>query len=57
MLSWSVEVRNASLVRVGQLSENDLTDFVCVPRMNNLGSWSIKLPNTVLNAQGVRVQG
>lgn len=55
MLSWSVEVRNASLVRVGQLSENDLTDFVCVPRMNNLGSWSIKLPNTVLNAQGVRV--
>jgi hypothetical protein len=28
---------------------------VCVPRVNTLGSWSIKLPNTVLNASGVRV--
>jgi microcystin-dependent protein len=55
MLEWTVEVRNASLARVGQLSEFDLTDFVCVPRVNTLGSWSIKLPNTVLNASGVRV--
>jgi microcystin-dependent protein len=55
MLEWTVEVRNASLARVGQLSEFDLTDFVCVPRVNTLGSWSIKLPDTVLNASGVRV--
>jgi len=55
MLAWSVEVRDSSLSRVGQLSDFDLTDFVCVPRMNNLGSWSIKLPNTVLNESGVRV--
>jgi hypothetical protein len=55
MFEWTVEVRDASLARVGQLSEFDLTDFVCVPRVNNLGSWSIKLPDTVLNASGVRV--
>lgn len=55
MLGWTVEVRDSSLARVGQLSELDLTDFVCVPRMNSLGSWSVTLPNTVLNAHGVRV--
>jgi microcystin-dependent protein len=55
MLGWSVEIRNSSLVRVGQLSENDLTAFLAIPRMNSLGSWSIKLPNTVLNESGVRV--
>jgi microcystin-dependent protein len=55
MLGWTVEVRDSSLVRVGQLSENDLTAFLAIPRMNSLGSWSIRLPNTVLNASGVRV--
>lgn len=56
MLSWSVEVRDSSLARVGQLSEKDLGDgIICVPRVNTLGSWSIKLPNTVLNAFGVRI--
>jgi microcystin-dependent protein len=55
MLGWTVEVRDSSLVRVGQLSENDLTAFLAIPRMNSLGSWSIRLPNTVLDASGVRV--
>jgi hypothetical protein len=55
MLGWTVEVRDSSLARVGQLSENDLTAFLAIPRMNSLGSWSIKLPNTVLDASGVRV--
>jgi hypothetical protein len=55
MLGWTVEVRDSSLVRVGQLSENDLTAFLAIPRMNSLGSWSIKLPNTVLDELGVRV--
>jgi microcystin-dependent protein len=55
MLGWTVEVRDSSLARVGQLSENDLTAFLAIPRMNSLGSWSIRLPNTVLNESGVRV--
>jgi hypothetical protein len=55
MLGWTVEVRDSTLARVGQLSENDLTEFLAIPRMNSLGSWSIKLPNTVLNESGVRV--
>jgi microcystin-dependent protein len=54
-LKWTVEVRDSSLARVGQLSEYDLTDFVAVPRMNNLGSWTITLPNTLLNDDGVRI--
>jgi microcystin-dependent protein len=56
MLGWTVEVRDSSLARVGQLSEDDLGEgMFVVPRMNTLGSWSIKLPNTVLDASGVRV--
>ena len=54
-LEWTVEVRNPSLARVGQLSEHDLSDFLYVPRANNLGTWSVKLPDTVLNERGVRI--
>jgi hypothetical protein len=55
MLGWTVEVRKANLEREGTLAEKDLSAFVVIPRMNSLGSWSIRLPNTVLDASGVRV--
>ena len=49
MLEWTVEVRDASRVRVGQLAEHDLTDFIAVPRPNAVGDWTLSLPATVLN--------
>jgi microcystin-dependent protein len=52
---WTVEVRDSSKVRLGQLSIYDLSQFFVVPRTNNLGSWSIRLPNSLLNDAGVRV--
>ncbi|MGY4859502.1 Gp37-like protein [Cryobacterium sp. AP23] len=50
--SITVEVRGADLVRVGQFDAKDLSDFICVPRMNTVGSWSIKLPDQVLDEDG-----
>lgn len=52
---WIVEVRDASRARVGQLADLDFTDVLIVPRANTLGSWSIKLPDTIVDDQGVRV--
>lgn len=52
----TVEVRRPDLQRVGQLEGKDLAAFVCVPRKNTLGSWSIKLPDRVLDDMGVLVQ-
>ncbi|POH63962.1 hypothetical protein C3B59_10485 [Cryobacterium zongtaii] len=51
----TVEVRGADLLRVGQLEGADLAGFVCVPRANTLGSWSLKLPDRVLDDRGKSV--
>jgi hypothetical protein len=39
----TVEVRNASLQLVGQLTAQDLVGATFITRFNNLGSWSVKL--------------
>ena len=39
-----VEVRNASLQRVGQLTPADLVGFTAVLRFNNVGAWKVTLP-------------
>ena len=40
----TVEVRDASLERVGQILPKDLVGFKAVMRFNNVGSWEITLP-------------
>lgn len=40
-----VEVRDASLERVGQILPADLVGFKAVLRFNNVGSWEITLPH------------
>lgn len=40
-----VEVRDASLERVGQILPADLVGFKAVLRFNNVGSWEISLPH------------
>ena len=40
-----VEVRDASLSRIGQILPQDLVGATFVVRYNNVGSWSIKLPH------------
>lgn len=44
-----VEVRDATLKRVGQLSAEDLVGFTAVPRANDVGSWEAHLPQTILD--------
>jgi hypothetical protein len=39
----TVEVRNSSLARVGQILESDLVGSSFVPRFNNVGAWKILL--------------
>lgn len=39
-----VEVRNSSFQRVGQITEQDLVGATFVVRYNNVGTWSISLP-------------
>ncbi|TFD58009.1 hypothetical protein E3T43_07100 [Cryobacterium sp. Hh7] len=50
--SMTVEVRRPDRQRVGQLDGPDLAKFLCVPRKNMLGSWSVKLPDQVLDDRG-----
>ncbi|GAB3125945.1 Gp37-like protein [Glaciibacter psychrotolerans] len=51
---FTVEVRDRALVRLGQVSQADMTDVLVVPRLNTLGSWSLSLPHSVLR-DGVEV--
>ncbi len=55
MLEWTVEVRDPGMIRVGQLVDVDLGDVLVVPRKNEIGSWSIKLPDSVIDEHGMRV--
>ena len=40
-----VEVRDPDLNRIGQIRPQDLVGATFVPRFNNVGSWSIRLPH------------
>lgn len=40
----TVEIRDANLNRVGQLTPEDLSGFTMVMRYNNVGTWSLTLP-------------
>ena len=40
----TIEVRDATLTRVGQFQPKDLVGFTLVSRFNAVGSWSMKLP-------------
>ncbi|QOI66929.1 minor tail protein [Microbacterium phage GardenState] len=44
-----VEVRDRDLNRVAQLTEADMDTLVAVPRDNDVGSWELRLPDSVLN--------
>lgn len=41
----TVEVRDVNLQRIGQILPADLVGFTAILRYNNVGSWTIKLPN------------
>lgn len=45
----SIEVRAKDLTRVGLISMQDWANVLIVPRANNIGSWSIDLPDRVID--------
>jgi hypothetical protein len=47
MLEPVVEIRDASLARVGLLGGQDLSELVITPTHNDVGTWSLSLPITV----------
>ncbi|MBW1640481.1 hypothetical protein G3H63_15560 [Microbacterium resistens] len=42
-----VEVRDVNLVRIGQVPHEYLTDSVFAPRVNGVGTWSMRLPDQI----------
>lgn len=53
----TVEVRDSSFARVGQLLPQDLVGFEAVLRFNNVGNWSIPLPADHPMADALRAPG
>jgi hypothetical protein len=53
----TVEIRNADLERVAQITELDLVGFTAVLRFNNVGSWTVVLPADSLAAYELRQPG
>jgi hypothetical protein len=53
----TVEVRNSSLDRVGQITPNYLAGFTAVLRHNDVGSWSVTLPVGLLMAEALTLPG
>jgi hypothetical protein len=53
----TVEVRNASLERVGQLIPEDLVGATFVLRHNNIGSWEVRLPFGHALGEALRLPG
>lgn len=49
-----VEVRNPDRSREGQLLAEDLVGALFVPRKNEIGSWKVVLPATIVDSGGVR---
>ena len=52
-----VEVRDASLARVGQITERDLVGLSVVLRFNKVGGWKISLPSDHPMAAALRAPG
>lgn len=52
-----VEVRRGDYTRAGQIDAKDVRDLTCTLRLNNLGAWSITLPETAAAAAELRVPG
>lgn len=53
----TVEVRDANLERVGQITASELPGFEAVLRFNNVGSWSLSLPNDHYLATALKQEG
>jgi len=53
----TVEVRDASLNRVGQLLPTDLVGATFVSRFNNVGTWTIRVPNGSVMGELLRTPG
>jgi hypothetical protein len=53
----TVEVRNPSLQRVGQLRPEDLVGFTAVLRFNDVGTWQVTLPVGYFLAEELRTPG
>ena len=53
----TVEVRNANLERLGQITASELVGFEAVLRFNNVGSWSLTLPANHYLAPAIRETG
>ena len=52
-----VEVRDASLARIGQITERDLVGLSVVLRFNKVGGWKITLPSNHPMAEALRQPG
>lgn len=53
----TIEVRNASLQRLGQILPAELVKFQAVLRLRNVGSWAITLPNDHPLVDELRTEG
>lgn len=52
-----IEVRNAAFERVGRLRKSDLVGFTAVMCFNQVGSWTIALPNNAFLADELKTPG
>jgi hypothetical protein len=57
VVDLTVEVRNSSLERVAQITEQELVGFTVVLRFNNVGSWKAVLPANSFAASQLRQPG
>jgi hypothetical protein len=57
VVDLTVEVRNSSLERVAQITEQELVGFTVVLRFNNVGSWKAVLPANSFAASQLREPG
>ena len=53
----TVEVRNANLERLGQITASELVGFEAVLRFNNVGTWTLTLPTNHYLAAALREPG
>lgn len=53
----TIEVRDAALNRVGQITEQDLPGFEAILRFNNVGNWKLTLPGDHYLAEALKAPG
>jgi hypothetical protein len=53
----TIEVRDGSLARVGQILPSEMVGFEAVLRFNNVGAWKITLPSNHVMADALRAPG